>query len=390
MTFETHFKNGVSSLSTQNLLRSDFMRSHGSPARSTLLIVDSSAARRRGIATALHGLGCELLESRTTAEAIAAVAQRPVDLVIADISSPAFGGISLCRQIKDSPGTRFLPVLLVSRCEDPETEVLAINAGADAFLVGPPHPKVLRARVQASLRQKSVIDSLDETETVLFTLAQSVEERDPGLGQHCERLALMAAAMGASLGLPREDILALERGGYLHDVGKVAIPDSVLFKPGPLTTDEWTVMKSHAERGERICLRVRSLAPVLPIIRHHHERWDGTGYPDGLKGEEIPLLARILQLADIYDALIANRPYKRAFTPEEAVQIMREEAVKGWRDPSLVSTFADLLPMFLESTSDTSQMSLHALAASIDRCRKAPVRSEVHSTDEQVKMVSGL
>ncbi len=148
----------------------------------------------------------------------------------------------------------------------------------------PLRPRALRARVQASLRYKAMIDSLDDSETILFSLAQSVEERDPDLGQHCQRLALMAAAMGVTLSLPGHDILALQRGGYLHDIGKVAIPDHVLFKAGPLTPEEWDIMKTHAERGERICSSMRSLSPVLPIIRHHHERWNGTGYPDGLSG----------------------------------------------------------------------------------------------------------
>ena len=262
------------------------------------------------------------------------------------------------------------------------------------MLTHPLRPRSIRARIQASLRHKAMIDSLDHSETVLFSLAQSVEERDPGLGQHCQRLALMAAAMGVAIGLAPHDVLALQRGGYLHDVGKVAIPDHILFKAGKLNPEEWEIMKSHAERGERICSSMRSLEPVLPIIRHHHERWDGSGYPDGLKGEEIPLLARILQLADIYDALTTARPYKPAFTSDEAIQILEGEAERGWRDPDLVATFSDILPMFRTHTPpDISRMSLHALAASIERYRKGPARSHSTSdskTSESVKHVVGL
>jgi putative two-component system response regulator len=207
-----------------------------------------------------------------------------------------------------------------------------------------------------------------------------VEERDPALGLHCQRLALIAAAMGLALGLPGHDILALQRGGYLHDIGKVAIPDNVLFKPGPLTPEEWTIMQSHAERGERICRSMRSLAPVLPIIRHHHERWDGSGYPDKLRGEEIPLLARILQLADIYDALTTARPYKKCFSPEDAVDVIHEEVRKGWRDPRLVEVFMDVLPMFRTSTTpDISRVSLHALASSIAKFHVAPTPETVNA-----------
>jgi putative two-component system response regulator len=284
--------------------------------------------------------------------------------------APELGAVEFCRMLKKAGATQFLPVFVVAAGDDPEMEIRAIEAGADEFLIAPLRERTFRARIQANLRHKAMIDSLDNSETVLFSLAQSVEERDPDLGQHCQRLALLAAAIGLSLGLPACDILTLQRGGYLHDVGKVAIPDSVLFKPGPLTSEEWETMKTHAERGERICSGMRSLAPVLPIIRHHHEKWDGSGYPDGLRGEDIPLLARILQLADIYDALTTSRPYKRAISPEEALRVVRAETEKGWRDPKLVETFADILPMFRSpETPDLSRFSLHALAASLERFR---------------------
>ncbi len=391
---ETLPPNGISPLHCPNPLRAELTRGGAFSSGSVILIVDASIARQRSIASALQGLGHEIVEAKSTSDAFYVLAERPVDLIIADLCARGCGGVALCQQLKASLSTQLLPVLLMARGTDMESEVSAIDAGADALIPVPIKPRLLRSRVQASLQRKLVTDSLDETETVLFTLAQSVEGRDSALGAHCERLALMAATMGLTLGLTSDDILALQRGGYLHDVGKVAIPDSVLFKPGPLTPEEWVIMQSHAERGERICSRVRSLAPVLPIIRHHHEKWDGTGYPDGLKGEQIPLLARIFQLADIYDALTAIRPYKRAFTPEEAIQIMREEAARGWRDPGLVATFADLLPLLAAAEiPDSIQLSLHALANSLDRYRTTPARKEmreVFATGQPVKMVSGL
>ena len=337
----------------------------------------------------------ELCEANTTSEAIGAISLHRVDLVLIDIAAQELGAIEFCRMLKKASATQFLPIFVMAASDDLESEVLAIEAGADEFMVAPLRPRAFLARVQASLRHKAMIDSLDDSETVLFSLAQSVEERDRDLGQHCQRLALMGAAIGLALDLPPSDILTLQRGGYLHDVGKVAIPDHILFKPGPLTPEEWEIMKTHAERGERICSSMRSLAPVLPIIRHHHERWDGTGYPDGLKGEKIPLLARILQLADIYDALTTARPYKRALSPDEALSVLREEVAKGWRDPKLVETFSDILPMFRTPTPpDFSRLSLHALAASIERFRKDPSRSATRNSSgqgsEQLKLVSGL
>lgn len=183
---------------------------------------------------------------------------------------------------------------------------------------------------------------LDETEEIVFALARAVEQRDANTGGHCERLAFTGVALGIALGLDRASLLALYRGGYLHDVGKVGIPDSILFKPGKLTAEEWVTMRSHTVRGEEICRHLKSLCTVLPIIRHHHERWDGSGYPDGLRGDQIPLLARVLQIADIYDALTYERPYKPAFPPTEAIGIMLQETERGWRDPRIFHLFTSL------------------------------------------------
>jgi putative two-component system response regulator len=183
---------------------------------------------------------------------------------------------------------------------------------------------------------------IDGTEGILFAVAQAVEQRDSQTAGHCERLAFISVALGLAMGLERAQLLNLYRGGYLHDVGKVGIPDCILYKPGKLTPDEWITMRSHTTRGEEICKPLDSLAPVLPIIRYHHERWDGSGYPDGLRGEQIPLLARIVQVADIYDALISPRPYKLALSQAESLRTIREETKRGWRDPEVVSIFLRL------------------------------------------------
>jgi putative two-component system response regulator len=237
-----------------------------------------------------------------------------------------------------------------------ENEINGINSGADEFLLKPLHPSVVRTRIRAMLRNKAAIDSLEEAESILFALAQTVEQRDNYTGGHCSRLSDFSVAIGTALGLPRQDLLALHRGGFLHDVGKISIPDAVLFKQGPLTSEEWNVMRAHTIRGEEICRPMKSLAPVLPIIRNHHERWDGSGYPDGLAGERIPLLARVLQLADIYDALVTVRPYKRAFTHDEAIAVLDEEARMGWRDPELVSVFCEVVEPAREHTAMTQSL----------------------------------
>jgi putative two-component system response regulator len=185
-------------------------------------------------------------------------------------------------------------------------------------------------------------ETLDQTQALLFALAQVVECRDQNTFEHCERLALMSLAMGMTLSLDEFSLSALYRGGYLHDIGKVGIPDAILLKPGKLTPQEWGVMRTHPEQGEQICRHLSSLAPVLPIIRHHHERWDGSGYPDGLRGDRIPLLARIVQVADIFDALTNPRPYKQPFTADQAIHMIEEETARGWRDPDVVTAFLRL------------------------------------------------
>jgi len=200
-----------------------------------------------------------------------------------------------------------------------------------------------------------------DSEMVIFALAQAVEQRDPHIAGHCERLAFMSVALGTAMRLDSASLMALYRGGYLHDIGKVAMPDSILFKPAGLTPDEWRLMRCHTIRGEGICRHMQALAPVLPIIRHHHEKWDGSGYPDGLRGSRIPLLARILQVVDIYDALTCERPYKPALSPAQSLRIMEEETERGWRDPEIMALFLRLhreitskLPDFAACTDATS------------------------------------
>jgi putative two-component system response regulator len=203
----------------------------------------------------------------------------------------------------------------------------------------------------------------ETTEGILFALAQAVEQRDAQTSGHCARMAFVSVSLGLAMGLEKACLLSLYRGGYLHDVGKVGIPDSILFKPGKLTPAEWEVMRSHSARGEEICRHLRCLAPVLPVIRHHHERWDGTGYPDGLRGDQIPLLARVVQTADIYDALTSTRPYKPALRPDEALRILQDETERGWRDPDIVKLFIRLHPEVLSKAEEYTALSNRSLQA---------------------------
>lgn len=214
--------------------------------------------------------------------------------------------------------------------------------------------------------------AISDTEAILFALGQAVEQRDNHTAGHCERLAFVSVAMGIAMGLDRASLLALYRGGYLHDVGKVGIPDSILFKPGKLNAQEWVVMRSHTTRGAEICRHLKSLEPVLPMIRHHHERWDGTGYPDGLRGEQIPMLARVLQIADIYDALVNPRPYKPAYSPAKALRTIQHETEHGWRDPEIVNLFFALHDGVISKVAEFtagSDRSLEAMRSALTKRR---------------------
>jgi len=307
-----------------------------------ILIVDDIDLNRRLLKAMLKTANYRILEAKRPSAAIAILEREKVDLVVVDLVMPEMSGPDFCRMLKSDRKTQLIPILMTTSVQGSENEVAGIESGADEFLIKPLQPTVARTRIRAMLRNKALIDSLEEAETILFALAQSVEHRDKYTGLHCERLATYSIALGQALGLPRQDQLALYRGGYLHDIGKISIPDVILFKRGLLTDEEWQTMRLHTIRGEEICRPMKTLAPVLPIIRSHHERWDGSGYPDGLAGEEIPLLARILQVADIYDALTTARPYKPAFTHQHAIEIMLEESRRGWRDPELVPLFSEI------------------------------------------------
>jgi putative two-component system response regulator len=265
------------------------------------------------------------------------------DLVLLDVIMPGKSGYDLCVEMKNDPMTRLVPVVMITGLSDREDKVRGIEAGADDFLNKPIYPEELFARVQSLLKLKEYTDELETAEAVLCSLGLSVESRDPYTEGHCERLARYAAEMGRHLGLDEDSIIALKRGGYLHDLGKITVPDAVLKKHANLTPEEWVIMRQHPVTGERICKPLRSLRLVLPIIRHHHEHYDGSGYPDGLKGDDIPLLARILQVVDVYDALRTARPYKPAMTHEEAEHVMTDEANSGMWDPKLVKAFFGLM-----------------------------------------------
>lgn len=317
----------------------DFIRRPpGDRPAARILIADDDAGTRELLASLIQDLGYEAQAVPDGEAAVAAATARPPDLILSDVNMPGLNGLDLCRRLKAEPATRLLPVVLITASGE-EFKLEGIEAGADDFLAKPFSTGELRARVRALLRMKAYTDELESAEAVLCTLGKSIEARDRYTKGHCERLSERAVALGRVLGLPEEDLTALRRGGYLHDLGKVAVPDAILLKPGPLSPGERALMQRHPMVGETICRPLRSLQAVLPIIRHHHEHWDGTGYPDGLRGEAIPLTARVLQVVDVYDALTTDRPYRRALPQASALTTLEAETRQGWWDPRVLRAF---------------------------------------------------
>jgi putative two-component system response regulator len=232
---------------------------------------------------------------------------------------------------------------LITVLSDKQDRIQGIKVGADDFLSRPVDRTELLARARSLVKLKQRTDELERAESVLFSLAQSIEGKDPYTHGHCERLSEYSACLGEQLKLPEDQITALRRAGIVHDVGKIAIPDAILLKPGSLSAEEWKLVRQHPVVGERICAPLKSFRFVLPIIRHHHEKLDGSGYPDGLRGGAIPVTARVLQIVDVYDALTTARPYKHAYPITHALQTMKEEVAKGWWDPQIFDQFERLV-----------------------------------------------
>ncbi|HXT70711.1 MAG TPA: HD domain-containing phosphohydrolase [Vicinamibacterales bacterium] len=306
-----------------------------------VLLVDDLPASLRLIERWLSMDGYDVLKCHDGAAALAAVAEHRPDVVLMDVHMPGITGIEACHQIKMDPSTRLTPVILMTGVARADDRIRAIDAGADDFLTKPVDAQELRARVRSLIRLKRYTDDLDSAEAIILSLALTVEARDPYTDGHCQRLAQYAVALGRRLGLTDEDLSALHRGGYLHDIGKIAIPDAILLKRGKLTSEEYTLMKTHPVVGDRLCGNLRALDRVRPIVRHHHERLDGSGYPDGLRGDSIPLLAQIVGIVDVYDALTTIRPYKKALSSADALDVLSKEAAIGWRDRHLVDTFIE-------------------------------------------------
>ena len=275
--------------------------------------------------------------------ALASAGSRPPDVLVVDIDLPGHDGLEVCRRIRQNSTTRLTPIILLTATDLRARRLAGFEAGADEVLGKPVDPEELLVRARALVRRKRYTDDLDSASAILMTLASMIEGRDGDAAGHCTRMANYATSLGRALGVSDADIQVLYRGGYLHDVGMLAISDFVLRKRGPLTPEEYEQVKSHTVLGDELCANLRSLQPIRPLIRWHHERLDGSGYPDGLQGDEIPILAQIVGVVDVFEAVTTDRPYQRTRSPEGGVEILRSEVQRGWRRREIVEAFASLM-----------------------------------------------
>ena len=305
----------------------------------TILIADDNNFYRLALKEILTGWGYKVVEAKDGNQAwqILASSDAP-KIAILDWMMPGLSGPELCRRVRSVRQAEPTYLIILTSLEAKENSVAALRAGADDFI----HKPFDREQLEARLHVGNRIVSLQTSQTVVFTLARAVEARSAYTQGHAERVTRFALALAADIGLPEVDLNTLRSGGLLHDLGKISIPDMILNKPGPLTKEEYDVVKQHPLLGVEILKPLQSLKVALPLVRWHHERQDGNGYPDGLIGKEIPFLVRLLSVADFYDALKSVRPYRPALEHHTCLEIMQKDAADGGLDPALVAQFAAL------------------------------------------------
>lgn len=310
---------------------------------SSILVVDDIPFNLEVMESILIREGYQVITASSADEALQIVETRPVDLAVLDVMMPGMNGFDLCRKLKSLAGKRFFPVVLVTALNALDDKITGLEAGADDFLTKPFHTIELVTKLRSLLRLKKLQGELDHSEDIILTLAIAIEAKDPYTKGHSERVGNLSSEFAAYIGLPAEDRDLLYKAGILHDIGKIGVDNYILHKKTNLTGDELQSIREHSVIGEHICKPLYSARRILPAIRNHHERWDGTGFPDKLRGDEIPFFARIISITDTFDAMVSMRPYRNAFSPKEALGIIENEKLQDQWDPDLIDKFIHMV-----------------------------------------------
>ena len=323
----------------------------------TILVIDDDPFNINLIRDVMAGDAYQIVGAGSGEEGLDLIRKTRPDLILLDVIMPGLSGYEVLEEIKKNHEFRLIPIIMITALYGQGDRLKGLDMGVDDFISKPVNVFELRARIKNLLKLRAYINELEHAEQVIFSLARAVEAKDKYTEGHCERLSSLAEELGRQLGMEGDDLTILRRGGILHDIGKIAIPESILLKPGPLTKKEFEVIKTHPEEGERICAPLKSLRPALPTIRHHQERFNGSGYPDGLSGDEIPIHARIIGIVDCFDALTTKRPYRDALSEEEAIRIMQEETERGLWDPEIINVFFPIVKNTSEFANIVSRLS---------------------------------
>lgn len=308
-----------------------------------VLVVDDEASNRKLLQEILAPLGYEVRVASDGEEALRTIERGLPDLILLDVMMPRRDGYSVCKELKANPRTRLVPVIMLTGLDQLPDKLKALSLGVDDFLTKPFNYAELTLRVRSLVSLKRYTDELEHAQVVLEGVAHVVENRDRYTGNHCKRLAEYAERVGRAMGVTEDEVRILRLGGVFHDLGKVAVSDAILNKPGRLTPEEMEVMKTHPGIGAGLCGSMRTMEKVRPLILHHHEKLDGSGYPGGLAAKDIPLLVRIISVVDVYDALATKRSYKESMPQDRCLAILREEVGKGWWDGNVVEALARVL-----------------------------------------------
>jgi putative two-component system response regulator len=316
------------------------MENQGLNARNPrILIVDDNPTNIDLIKKQLHSNGYVFESALNGLEGLEKVRSWKPDLILLDLMMPVMSGYECCQIIKSDKELRFIPVIVITALSELDDKLKAINIGADDFLIKPFNKMELETRIRSLLRLKALYDDLDSSENILFSLAMAIETKDKYTRGHSERVARYSRKLAKAIGLTELDQEHIWRGGLLHDIGKIGISEAILHKAGPLTPEELVHIQTHPQKGFEICCPLKSLSASLTVIKNHHERFDGCGHPDKLASEKIPLMARIASIADTFDAMTTDRPYRKAMPFEEAIRILGREKESGQWDPKLVTEF---------------------------------------------------